>query len=249
MISYNSSPQTRYALPVATNLSERILVIEDDPLQADMVQQLLEHSGYQPVLAMDGTEGLRRLYETQPDLVLLDLMLPHMDGWEVCRRIREMSTVPIVIMTSRKSDEEKIKGLRLGADDYIVKPFNPQELAARILAVLRRTRMPPPTKGTVLRFAGGDLIVDPVSLIVMLDGQPLELTPTEHEILLYLAQRPGQVISVEEIFSNVWGNDAKANINNVKWYVWRLRQKLEGDTNTPRFIFTERGSGYRFTTV
>jgi DNA-binding response OmpR family regulator len=201
------------------------------------------------VLAPDGTEGLRRLYETQPDLVVLDLMLPYMDGWEVCRRIREMSTVPIVIMTSRKSDEEKIKGLRLGADDYIVKPFNPLELAARISAVLRRTRMPPPTKGTVLRFASGDLIIDPATLVIMLDGQPLELTPTEHQILLYLAQRPGQVITVEEIFAAVWGDETKANINNVKWYVWRLRQKLEGNAKPPRFIFTERGSGYRFTTV
>jgi len=181
--------------------------------------------------------------------VVLDLMLPQMDGWEVLHRIREMSTVPIIIMSSRRSDEEKIKGLRLGADDYIVKPFNVQELAARIGAVLRRTHMPPPTKGSVLRFAGGDLIIDPDSPAVVIDGQPLELTPTEHQILLFMAQRPGQTVSVEEIFATIWGFDSKANINNVKWYVWRLRQKMEGDDKTPRFIFTERGMGYRFTTV
>ena len=230
-------------------IAEKILVIEDDSLQADVVRLLLEQHGYQAVLAADGVEGLRKLYETQPDLVVLDLMLPHMDGWEVCRRIREMSTVPIVIMTSRRSDEEKIRGLRLGADDYVVKPFNPQELAARISAVLRRTRLPPPSKNAVMRFASGDLIIDPTSLTVIIDGRPIELTPTEHHILVYLAQHPGQVISIEEIFAAVWGYEADVNLNNVKWYVWRLRQRLEGDVKSPRFIFTERGAGYRFTAV
>lgn len=230
-------------------MSETILIIEDDVLQADVVRILLEHSGFNVVHAMDGVEGLRRLYEIQPDLVVLDLMLPQVDGWEVCRRIREMSTVPIIIMTSRRSDEEKVKGLRMGADDYVVKPFNPQELAARIQAVLRRTRLPPPSKTTVMRFSGGDLIVDPANLTVVVDGKPIELTPTEHRILLYLAEHPGQVITIEDIFTSVWGFDTDVNVNNVKWYVWRLRQKLDGETGASRFIFTERGAGYRFTAV
>lgn len=230
-------------------MSEKILVIEDNQMQADMVQQLLTHQGFQPIMALDGPEGLRLLYETQPDLVLLDVVLPHIDGWEVCRRIREMSTVPIMMITSRVSDEEKVKGLRLGADDYIIKPFNPHELTARIEAELRRTRMPPPPKGTVLRFAGGSLIIDPEHPMVMIDGQPLELTRTEHQILLFLAQRPGQVISVEETLKAIWGFDTQVNIDNVKWYVWRLRQKLDGNSTKPRFIFTERGVGYRFTAV
>ena len=127
-------------------MPESILIIEDDPLQADVVRLLLEHNGFEVVLAGDGAEGLRKLYEVQPDLVILDLILPQMDGWAVCRRIREMSTVPIIIMTSRRSDEEKVKGLRLGADDYVVKPYNPQELIARVGAVLRRTRLPPPRR-------------------------------------------------------------------------------------------------------
>jgi DNA-binding response OmpR family regulator len=230
-------------------MAETILVIEDDPLQAEVVQLLLEPSGFQVIHALDGAEGLRSLYESQPDLVVLDLMLPQVDGWEVCRRIRDISTVPIVIMTSRRSDEEKIKGLRLGADDYIVKPFNPQELAARISAVLRRTRLPPPSKNAVLRFAGGDLIIDPDNLAVIVDGARVELTPTEHHILLYLAVHPGQIITTEEVFTSVWGFDTGVNINNVKWYVWRLRQKLDGDNPESRFIFTERGVGYRFTSV
>ncbi|MFN8597924.1 MAG: response regulator transcription factor [Anaerolineae bacterium] len=230
-------------------MSETILIIEDDLLQADVVRILLEHGGFNVVHAMDGVEGLRRLYEIQPDLVVLDLMLPQVDGWEVCRRIREMSTVPIIIMTSRRSDEEKVKGLRMGADDYVVKPFNPQELAARIQAVLRRTRLPPPSKTTVMRFSGGDLIVDPANLTVVVDGKPIELTPTEHRILLYLAEHPGQVITIEDIFTSVWGFDTDVNVNNVKWYVWRLRQKLDGETGASRFIFTERGAGYRFTAV
>jgi len=230
-------------------MSETILIIEDDPLQSDVVKTLLEHDGFSGVVAQDGPEGLRKLYETQPDLVILDLMLPQMDGWEVCKRIRELSTVPVIIMTSRRSDEEKIKGLRMGADDYIVKPFNPQELSARVHAVLRRTRLPPPTKNSVMRFAGGDLIVDPKSPSVIRDGTPIELTPTEHRILMYLVGHPGQVVSVEDIFTAVWGFETEVNLNNVKWYIWRLRQKLEGDVDQPRFIFTERGVGYRFTAV
>jgi len=230
-------------------MAEKILIIEDDPLQSDVVQLLLQQDGFDTVNAMDGTEGLRRMYETQPDLVLLDLMLPNMDGWEVCRRIRELSTIPVIIMTSRRSDEEKIKGLRIGADDYIVKPFNPQELAARVHAVLRRTRLPPPSKSAVMRFVGGALIIDPKSPTIIRDGTPIELTPTEHRIVMYLAENPGRVLSVEEIFTNVWGYETEVNLNNVKWYIWRLRQKLEGENEKPRFIFTERGAGYRFTTV
>ena len=230
-------------------MAETVLVIEDDPLQAEVIRLLLERGGFQSAWTIDGVEGLRKLYEIQPDLVLLDLMLPNMDGWEVCRRIREISTIPIIIVSSRKSDEEKIKGLRLGADDYLSKPFNPQELAARISAVLRRTHLPPPTKNTVLRFAGGDLIIDSSSFTVMVDSQPVELTPTEHRILLYLAEHPGQVISIEDIFTSVWGYETDVNLNNVKWYVWRLRQKIEGEAEPARFIFTERGVGYRFTVV
>ena len=232
-------------------MAEKILIIEDDPLQADVVKTLLERDGFEVILALDGPDGLRRLYETQPDLVILDVMLPHLDGWEVCRRIRELSTVPVIIMTSRRSDDEKIKGLRLGADDYIDKPFNPQELGARVHAVLRRTRMPPPSKSAVMRFAGGDLIIDPTSPTIIRDGSPIELTPTEHRILMYLAEHPGRVVSVEDIFTAVWGFEAEVNLNNVKWYIWRLRQKLEGEdeTRAARFIFTERGVGYRFTAV
>lgn len=230
-------------------MAETILIIEDDPLQAEVVQKLLEQDGFKALVAPDGPEGLRKMYDIQPDLIVVDLMLPYMDGWEVCRRIRELSTVPIVIMTSRTSDEEKIKGLRLGADDYITKPFNPQELAARIHAVLRRTRLPPPYKSAVMRFAGGDLIIDPNSAVVIRDGDPVELTPTEHRILLHLAEHPGRVLSVEDIFAAVWGFETEANLNNVKWYIWRLRQKLEGDSKQTRFIFTERGAGYRFTSV
>jgi DNA-binding response OmpR family regulator len=123
-------------------MSETLLVIEDDAMQADVLKILLGHVGYNVVIARDGVEGLRRMYEIQPDLVLLDLMMPNMDGWEVCRRIRDMANVPIIIMTSRRSDEEKIRGLRLGADDYVVKPFNPHELIARIGAILRRVKLP-----------------------------------------------------------------------------------------------------------
>ena len=230
-------------------MPETILIIEDDPNQADVARLLLEHHGFETVVAYDGAEGLRKLYETQPDLIVLDLVLPQIDGWAVCRRIREMSTVPIIIVTSRRSDEEKVKGLRMGADDYLVKPYNPQEFAARVSAVLRRTRLPPPSKSAVMRFGGGDLIIDPSNLTVIVTGSPVELTPTEHRILVFMAEHPGQVVGIEDIFTAVWGFDTDVNVNNVKWYVWRLRQKLEEPDGEARFIFTERGSGYRFTSV
>ncbi len=228
-------------------MAETILTIEDDGMQAEVVNILLSQAGYDVVIARDGVEGLRKMYEVQPDLVLLDLIMPKMDGWEVCRRIREMTNVPIIIMTSRRSDEEKVKGLRLGADDYVVKPFNPHELIARISAVLRRSRLPTEAKHVVKSFVGGALYLDPTSLIVVVDKEPIELTPTEFRLLLLLADRPGQVISAEEIFADVWGDDSEVNLSAVKWYVWRLRQKIHDDNGHPRFIFTERGAGYRFT--
>ena len=227
-------------------MTDTILVVEDDAMQADVVKLLLGHAGYDVVIARDGVEGLRRMYETQPDLVLLDLLMPNMDGWEVCRRIRDMANVPIIIMTSRRSDEEKIKGLRLGADDYVVKPFNPHELIARVGAILRRVKLPLSTKNTIRGFANGALYLDPTSLIVVVDKAPVELTQTEHRILTFLARCAGQVIPVEDIFTEVWGYDTEVNVNSVKWYIWRLRQKIRDDNKEPRFIFTERGNGYRF---
>jgi two-component system response regulator VicR len=227
-------------------MSETLLAIEDDALQADVLKILLSNVGYDVVLARDGLEGLRRMYETQPDLVLLDLMMPMMDGWEVCRRIREMSNVPIIITTSRRQTEDTVKGLRLGADDYVVKPFNPQELIARVGAILRRNRALQSSRHTIKAFANGALYLDPTSTIVVVDKEQVELTPTEHRILTLLAGCAGQVISVEDIFCEVWGYDTEVNVNSVKWYIWRLRQKIHDDNKEPRFIFTERGNGYRF---
>ena len=223
-------------------MSETILIIEDDVLQADVVRILLEHSGFNVVHAMDGVEGLRRLYEIQPDLVVLDLMLPQVDGWEVCRRIREMSTVPIIIMTSRRSDEEKVKGLRMGADDYVVKPFNPQELAARIQAVLRRTRLPPPSKTTVMRFSGGDLIVDPANLTVVVDGKPIELTPTEFTILEVLMRAVGRIVSRDELSAVLYQRETTPYERSLDVHVSHLRRKLEDVGWTA--IRTVRGQGY-----
>jgi two-component system alkaline phosphatase synthesis response regulator PhoP len=230
-------------------MSEKILVIEDEPYAAGMVQEFLTRYGFQTIMAIDGLEGLRRLYDAQPDLVLLDIVMPHLDGWDVCRRIREMSTVPIMMVTSRSSADEKIKGLQLGADDYLVKPYNPHELAARIEAVLRRTRMPPPAVNTVLRFAGGDLVIDPDNPVVMFQGRPLDLTRTEHRLLVFLARRPGQILSIPEILKGAWDQDNDVKIDNVKWYIWHIRQRLQDDPAKARFIFTVRGIGYRFTCV
>jgi len=226
-----------------------VLVVDDESRITQLARDYLEHAGLNVFTARDGKSALATFRAEKPDLIVLDLGLPGMDGLDVTRAVRKDSNAPIIMLTARGEESDKLVGLELGADDYIVKPFNPQELAARVQAVLRRTRMPPPSKSSVIRFAGGTLIIDPKSPTVIRDGKPIELTPTEHRILLFLAEHPGRVVSVEDIFTAVWGFETEVNLNNVKWYVWRLRQKLEGDADQARFIFTERGAGYRFTAV
>ena len=229
-------------------MSITILVIEDDPLQMRIICDTLKASKFTTVGAQDGAEGLRLLYQHQPDLVILDVMMPHLDGWEVCQRIRDLSTVPIIFITARGSDEDRVKGLKLGADDYLVKPFVPAELQARVEAVLRRVRMPPPTKHQVLRFGNGELIIEPEVRKVMVQGQPVELTHAEYRLLLFMAERAGRVLSAMVLSDELWPNDPDVSVENVRWHIWRLRRKIEKDPENAQYILTERGLGYRFTT-
>jgi two-component system, OmpR family, KDP operon response regulator KdpE len=182
----------------------------------------------------------------KPHLVILDIMMPHLNGWEICDRIRKISTVPIIMLTARGSQADIVRGLRGGADDYLVKPFHPAELLARVSAVLRRANMPPPSENTPLRFGDGELTIDPVDRQVTRRGEMVDLTPTEFDLLLFMAGRAGRILSADFIFENVWSYDAEANIESVKWYVWRLRRKIEKNPSHPRYIITERGVGYRF---
>jgi two-component system KDP operon response regulator KdpE len=225
---------------------ETILVVDDDHSLLFIVKRILTISGYHVLTAVNAADGLRLFHEYQPDLVLLDIMLPGMDGWEVCQRIRAVSTVPCIFLTAKQADEDKVKGLDLGADDYIVKPIHPDELRARVNAVLRRAHMPPPSKEPILRFGSGDLIINTATRTVLVRGQKVELTSTEYRLLLYLAEQPGRVLTTVQIYDAVWSMETNAMLDSVKWYIWRLRNKIERDPGQPRFILTEPGIGYRF---
>jgi two-component system KDP operon response regulator KdpE len=231
-------------------LVERILAIDDDYLLLQLIQRSLESAGYEVIIALDGQSGLQQFHEMQPHLVILDVMMPQIDGWETCRRIRDMSTVPVIMLTALGSHQDIVRGLKMGADDYLVKPFHPEELIARVEAVLRRMRMPQPSsEASPLRFGGGELIIDPTNRQVVVHSQAVELTPTEYDLLLFMAKRAGRILPTDVIFDNVWPYDADTGPDSVKWYIWRLRSKIESDPRNPRFILTERGIGYRFATL
>jgi DNA-binding response OmpR family regulator len=225
---------------------EKILVVDDDPALLEIIQSSLRQDSYEVTVAFNGEEGLRLLAESKPHLLILDIMMPSMDGWELCSRVRKISTIPIIMLTALGSQEDIVRGLRAGADDYLVKPFQRNELLARVSAVLRRANMPPPSAKAPLRFGDGELIIDPADRQVTVNGTPLELTPTEFDLLLFMAHRAGRILSTEFIFENVWSYDSDANLESVKWYMWRLRKKIEKKPSSPKYIITERGVGYRF---
>jgi two-component system KDP operon response regulator KdpE len=198
------------------------------------------------VTAHDGAEGLRSLEKDHPDLVLLDVMMPDLDGWEVCQRIRTFSGVPIIFLTALQAEQDKIKGLDLGADDYIVKPFHQAELRARVKAALRRTHMPPLPAKPTLRYGDGDLVINTAARTVMVRGREVGLTPTEYRLLVCLAEQLDHSLTLEQLARAVWYVETNATSANINWYVWRLRGKIERDPAQPRFILTEPGVGYRF---
>jgi two-component system KDP operon response regulator KdpE len=228
-------------------VAETILAIDDDYIMLQVIRWSLESAGYQVITAADGQRGLQQLQESHPHLVILDVMMPNLDGWETCRRIREFSTVPIIMLTALESRDNIIKALKMGADDYVVKPFDPEELQARVTAVLRRIRMPALSSDTSpLRFGGGDLIIDSANRQVTVHGEIVILSPKEYNLLLFMAERPGRILPTNIIFDNVWSYNTDASHDSVKWYIWRLRNKIEDDPGNPRYILTERGIGYRF---
>lgn len=231
-------------------MAEKILAIDDDYLVLRLIQYSMERVGYEVITATNGLNGIELFHQKQPHLVILDLMMPKMDGWETCRSLRNISKVPIIILSARGSQQDVLKGLKMGADDYLVKPFYPEELQARVEAVLRRTRIPASESDRLpLRFGGSDLIIDPVNRQVLVRNQAVDLTPTEYDLLLYMARHADRVLPIEVIFENVWPYYADASLNSVKWYIWRLRRKIEDDPRHPRFILTEHGIGYRFSDI
>ena len=223
----------------------RLLVIDDDTRLTEAISLYLRRLGYHVTIAHDGARGLEAFRQERADLVLLDVMMPAMDGWEVCRRLRETSWVPIILLTARTDESDRVLGLRLGADDYVSKPFSLKELAARIEAVLRRAQLPPPTWDVVL-FDDGYLRLEVDGLQALVRGTPVNLTATERRVLFCVAEGAGRVLSPEQILRQVWGQEFDVQQDYVKLYVWRVRQKIEPDPARPTYLRTERGLGYRF---
>jgi two-component system, OmpR family, KDP operon response regulator KdpE len=227
----------------------KLLLVDDDTALLRTLQLYFSRAGYETSSASSGTDGLREMYRFHPDLVILDIMMPQMDGWETCRRIREMSSVPVIILTARSQETDRIIGLRLGADDYVGKPFSVKELEARVEAVLRRVRPPENLiKGRML-YITDDLMIDADRWEVLRNGQHVELTAIELRLLFYLAENAGRVLSHRQILEQIWGPEYVTNTDYVKLFVWRLRKKIETNPATPKYILTERGIGYRMASL
>lgn len=224
----------------------QLLIIDDDQNLLHALKLYFEKHGYQVVTAEEGSEGLQRLFQTQPHVVILDIMMPGMDGWKVCERIREMTDIPIIMLTSRSIEADRIKGLKMGADDYVPKPFSIRELEARVEAVLRRWRLTRSRDENGVLYQDDYLVIDAEQAEVRCADQPVDLTPTEQKLLFYLAENRGRLLSFDQILASVWGFEYTGEKNYVRLYIWRLRQKIEPDPGKPRYILTEHGMGYRF---
>jgi two-component system KDP operon response regulator KdpE len=224
-----------------------VLVIDDDKVTTRIIHDALTEAGYRVHIAYDGREGLRQMYARRPDLIILDLMMPEMDGWTTCRRIREMSNVPIVMLTARDRTEDVIRGLDEGADEYVTKPFEIEVLLARVRAVLRRAAVSPdPSRKDEVTYNDGYLTFNSVERRVTVNGEPVSLTPTEYNMLAVLVKNAGRVLPYRELLEQVWGWEYKDDIDYLRVYIWHLRRKLEPDPKNPRYVLTEHGVGYRF---
>jgi DNA-binding response OmpR family regulator len=222
-----------------------VLVVDDEPRLVDVVRMNLEFEGYRVLEAGDGNRALEKLKEDLPDLVVLDVMMPELDGFETLRRIREVSNVPVIMLTVRQEETDRIRGLEIGADDYLTKPFSPRELQSRIKALLRRTFMPKPARKTKI-VVDNDLTIDFSKREVWARGQKVTLRPTEYKLLYHLVNNAGRLMTHETLLSKVWGPEYRDESHYLRLYITYLRQKLERDPAHPCYILTERGIGYRF---
>jgi DNA-binding response OmpR family regulator len=224
---------------------KQVLVIEDDPNTANLVAVYLEKEGFHALQAHDGEKGLALAVKHRPDLVILDLMLPRMDGWEVCRRLRQSSDVPLIMLTARGEEIDRVSGLTLGADDYVVKPFSPRELVARVKAILRRSTPTAPASDDVLSH--GEIRLDRGKRRLNVKGDFIDLTPHEYALLEALMRSPGRTFTRDELLDRLYPNGEAVVIERVvDVHVGKLRHKIEPDPNHPRYILTARGIGYRF---
>lgn len=223
-----------------------ILVVDDEERMARFIRLNLEHDGFQVVEAHKGMDAINELRTKMPDVILLDVMMPDIDGFEALQLIRETSTVPVIMLTAKGEEDDRVKGLELGADDYVTKPFSPRELVSRVRAVLRRT------ESANSAGEGGQINVDEHLKLdfgrreVKLDGELIKLRPTEYRLLYHLVQNAGWVLTYDQILAKVWGYEYRDEPHYVRLYINYLRQKLEKDPANPIYILTERGVGYRF---
>ncbi len=229
-------------------MPQRVLVVDDESSIVELVAYNLRREGFEVITENDGQQGLKRALSDKPDLVVLDVMLPSLSGLDVCRSIRHESDIPVIMLTARKDELDRILGLELGADDYVTKPFSPRELVARVKAILRRAKRPL-DKETVesdvaVEHHGLKIAFDKRE--VMLDNVPLQLTFTEFELLAILARNPGRAFTRDDLLVKVWGQDFFGDARTVDVHIRHLREKLQEDPQSPRFIETVRGVGYRF---
>ena len=227
------------------NIRGKVLIIDDDVEYAHLAKTWLQKAGYEALISQDGLDGMRRVFSSRPNLVLLDAMMPKMDGWEVCRRIREMSDIPVLMVTVRSENPDRIKGFSMGADDYIPKPVDFSELIARVQAVLRRVTSDVSNEERS-SFLDGELEIEWHSRQVWVRGKRVKLSPTEFRVLACLVKNRDWIVTHEQLLEKGWGPNYIGDKSFVKLYIRYLRQKIEADPKNPQMILTERGVGYRF---
>lgn len=227
---------------------KKVLTIDDDPVLLNLVDRVLSQQGFEVLKAGDGPEGLRLLFAERPEIVLLDVVIPKMDGWQVCQRIREISDVPIIMLTGkRKAEADIVRGLDYGADEYLLKPVGNRELVARVRAALRRVELPAPVgKRGQLTYTDDFLAVDIAERRIMVKGERVKLTPREFRLFAFLVEAPGHILTHRQLLEKVWGWEYTDDLDYVRIYISHLRQKIEPDPPRPRYIITEPGVGYYF---
>ncbi|MCX6057780.1 MAG: response regulator transcription factor [Chloroflexi bacterium] len=231
---------------MAENIERRrILVVDDEERMVRFIRMNLEHDGFQVSEAFNGKQAIQKLRDVTPDLILLDIMMPDLDGFEVLETLREISNVPVIMLTAKGEEDDRVRGLELGADDYVTKPFSPRELVSRVKAVLRRTEGLTGSMHGLLEI-DKRLKIDFDRREIWLEGKLVKLRPTEYRLLFHLVQNAGWVVSHDQLLQKVWGYEYRDEPHYVRLYINYLRQKLEKDPADPKYILTERGVGYRF---
>lgn len=225
--------------------NKKILVVDDEERMLRFIRLNLEHDGFMVTEALKGHEALEKMRTEMPDLILLDVMLPDLDGFEVLKMVREISSIPVIMLTAKGEEDDRVRGLELGADDYVTKPFSPRELVSRVKAVLRRVEVESGGDESVIQV-NDRLKIDFNRREVFVDGDLVKLRPTEYRLLYHLVQNTGWVLTYDQILSRVWGYEYRDEPHYVRLYINYLRQKLEKDPSNPKYILTERGVGYRF---